>query len=344
MRRVAIAAAIVALALAGTLALPVAEWRTGDQGLVPLEAVFEAPAETPARRVWIDTDAACGHGPRTDPDDCFAIALAAYSGTLEIAGISIVAGNAPLPVVERTTRELARRLSAETGRALPVHPGAGALREALRSGPLTILALGPLTNVAQALRDGAGASIGATRVVAVMGRRPGHLFHPAEGAGKGMLLGHGPVFRDFNFALDPRAAEAVLASGVSFTLVPYDAARGVEIGAADLARLAAAGGTRAWLAGRAVEWLAYWRDDIGRDGFFPFDLLAAGYLLRPEHLRCVRVAARVAVDDTLFIPFWRPRALLVGAPSSEGPSVRYCHRSKPGVKSALMNALRATGA
>ena len=41
----------------------------------------------------------------------------------QIAGISTVAGNAPLEVVERTTRELAARLSAELGGPLHVHKG-----------------------------------------------------------------------------------------------------------------------------------------------------------------------------------------------------------------------------
>ena len=40
------------------------------------------------------------------------------------------------------------------------------------------------------------------RLVSVMGRRPGHIFHPSEGEGDGILFGHGPVFRDLNFDLD----------------------------------------------------------------------------------------------------------------------------------------------
>jgi hypothetical protein len=42
----------------------------------------------------------------------------------------------------------------------------------------------------------------------------GHIFHPAEGAGGGMLFGHGPVFRDFNFEMDMTAATRIVALGL----------------------------------------------------------------------------------------------------------------------------------
>lgn len=336
-----VAAAVVALAaLCLTLALPVQEWRTGDQGRMPLDALPEAAVPPVPARIWIDTDAACGHGPRSDPDDCFAIALLALAPQLRIEGISTVAGNAPRGDVERITRVLAARLSRETGRALPVHSGPEGLRAALEAGPLAIVALGPLTNIAAVLDAHPRLRERVERVVAVMGRRPGHLFHPAEGAGGGMLLGHGPVFRDFNFDLDPRAAERLLAVELPTILVPYDAARGIEITAADLDRLAAAGGTLAWIAERARPWLRFWREDAGRQGFFPFDLLAAALVVEPARLRCVTAEARAGEDDTLFIPFWRPRSLLVaprGAGDAEtAAAVSYCGQARPGLKDALL--------
>lgn len=52
----------------------------------------------------------------------------------------------------------------------------------------------------------------ALRVVAVMGRRPGHRFHPSQNVATGaMLFGHGPVFGDLNAVLDPKAVSDVLA-------------------------------------------------------------------------------------------------------------------------------------
>ena len=316
--RVLVAAALLAAVLLVTLALPVREWRTGDQGLAPLDVAPEKATPPFPRRVWIDTDAACGHSPRTDPDDCFAIALLARAN-VEIVGISTVAGNAPREVVQATTRELLSQLG------LPI-PVDGSMESELRKGPLTILALGPMTNVAGVLEEKPELRRNVARLIAVMGRRPGHIFHPAEGADGGVLFGHGPVFRDFNFAMDPQAVSAILGSGIPLSLVPYDAARGVELTAADLDRLDA---SLPWIVRRSRGWLEYWRKDIGREGFYPFDLLAAAYAVDPSSLRCTPARARVDKDRKLFLP-WSPAALLV-EPDVDG-SVLYCGRTRGEVR------------
>jgi inosine-uridine nucleoside N-ribohydrolase len=319
--------AVVISAALITFALPVTEWRTGDQGLSSMESIPEAATPPIPRRVWIDTDAACGHSPRTDPDDCFAVALLLRTPELDVVGISTVAGNAPREVVDAKMRTLLERL----GSNLSFNTD---LRAALEQGPLTIVALGPLTNIAAVLRERPDLRNNVARLIAVMGRRPGHLFHPAEGAGGGMLFGHGPVFRDFNFALDPDAVSRVLALQVPISLVPYDAARGIELTAADLDRLQA---SLPWIVERSRGWLEYWRTDIGRAGFCPFDLLAAAYVVEPSRLRCAAVRARVGEDDTLF---WAPTALLV-EPAPDG-AVLYCASGRGDIKADLMRRLTAT--
>lgn len=342
-RRLAVAALVAAAAMLGTLAIPVGTWRTGDEGLEPM--TFARENAEVSGRLWIDTDAACGHGARTDPDDCLAIALLARGAGDRIAGISVVAGNASLEVVERTTRELAARLSAELGRTLPVHAGTDGLTAALEEGPLTVVGLGPLTNLAAVLDARPELRSRVKLIVAVMGRRPGHIFHPAEGAGGGMLLGHGPVFRDFNFEMDVTAATRIVALGLPLTLVPYDAARPIEISAADLDRLAAAGGAAAWVAERSRAWLSYWRTDIGRQGFSPFDALAAAYVIEPRQFGCAEVHAWIGEDPKPFILFRRPSALLVGQgdvrpekPRARG-SARYCAEASAGIKPWLVEQL-----
>ena len=248
-RTVGIAVAVLGVALLATLAVPVRSWRTGEQPAPPLALVPRASIPGPPRRVWIDTDAACGQGRRKDPDDCLAILLLALTPGVEVVGISTVFGNAPLGVTDSVTRALAT-VSWATGREVPpVHRGAAeplrpdgstppapahrALRAALEQGPLTLVALGPLTNVAAALSGRPDLQARVGRLVAVMGRRPGHLFHPAEGVGGGILFGHGPVFRDFNLVMDSEAAARVVAMQLATTLVPYEAARDIEITGAD---------------------------------------------------------------------------------------------------------------
>jgi inosine-uridine nucleoside N-ribohydrolase len=204
------------------------------------------------------------------------------------------------------------------------------LRRALHAGALDYVALGPLTNLAAVLAREPALAGQVSRVIAVMGRRPGHRFHPGEHRSVGaMLFGHGPIFRDLNAVLDPGAVSVVLRSGVPVILVPYTAARQVSVTARDLDRMARTGPPGRWVAERSRGWLAFWRRDVGLDGFYPFDLMAAAYLRDPGRFRCARVTAWVG-DDARLPWFGGGPALLVaqgaGAPASASPAatVRYC--------------------
>jgi purine nucleosidase len=345
-------AALVALALL-TLALPVDLWRTGRQPVAPLALENGDRFAAPARRIWIDTDAACGVDPHADPDDCFALLVLFGNPALEVAGISTVFGNAPLDATDRVTRELVDHIEQERA-PLAVHRGSAsaaaenapahaALQAALEEARLTIVALGPLTNIAAVLRAQPELRFEVVRIIAVMGRRPGHVFHPTEGSGGAMLFGHGPIFRDLNFISDPHAAQELIRLRVPLILVPYDAARGIELTGADLARMHAAGGAAAWVAERARGWLAYWRENVGRDGFYPFDLVGAAFAIHPAGLRCARVPVRVGDDARFRWPFRGkvallagPDATLQGAAGVIGTAV-YCPEIVPDLKARLLH-------
>jgi purine nucleosidase len=304
-RAVAILAAVlvapVALLLA-TFAMPIQQWRTGESEVSALPVVTGGPRVAMPARVWIDTDAACGRGRTTDADDCLALLMLARAREIEIVGVSTVFGNAALEVTDATTRELIAMLHREGTKTGPVY-----------NGPLTVVALGPLTNIASALADRPELQRNVARLIAVMGRRPGHLFHPSEASGHGMLFGHGPVFRDFNFDQDRRAAIQVLGMRLPMTLIPYEAARQLSLSHADLVQLEAQSGSAAWVASRSRGWLAYWEEDVGRNGFYPFDLLAAVYAVRPDLLNCAEPQAWIGRDLKLWGWIYGPEALLVGA-------------------------------
>ncbi|MGE3977338.1 MAG: nucleoside hydrolase [Nitrospira sp.] len=299
-----------------SLMAPIKVWRTGE---LPAESIQVQPAEpftaSPVR-VWIDTDAACGVSQRTDPDDCFAILLLDQQNVVEIVGVSTVFGNGPLRETDRTSRDLIDLLETSNPHAIPVYRGASepikqeenvrpreapeALRKALEHKPLVIVALGPLTNIALALKDRPHLQANVTRLVAVMGRRKGHVFHPVEGGTAHSFLGHGPIFRDFNMTEDEQAAAAVLAMGLPLTLIPYEAARDVLLDRSTLKRMETLGGPAAWVAQRAHPWLTYWREDINIVGFYPFDLIAAAYVAQPSLLRCAHVPVAIEDDTWLF--------------------------------------------
>ncbi len=360
-RRIAVWTGVAVLALVSfflvTLAIPVPSWRTGRLHAPPLDMVQGGPEVATSRRIWIDTDAACGASPTSDPDDCLAIILLANADALEIAGISTVFGNATLDITDTTTRTLVAMLDRPDHASIIVHRGSSApnttgthpsdlayaaLQRALAEGPLTILALGPLTNVAAALKDRPDLQRNVARLVAVMGHRPGHIFHPSEGSSGGMLFGHGPVFRDLNFTKDPAAAAAVLAMRMPVTLVPYDVARQVILGEADLERMANTP-VGQWVASRARGWLKFWREDIGMNGFHPFDLLAAAYVLDPRLFNCAAARAWIGPDQQLWFDwFYRPDALLVGRNDASPPENRsnvtliYCPEAEPRLKEWLI--------
>lgn len=337
------AVAVLLLLLGLTLALPVRLWRTGEPPAPALPTTPGRPIAPPPLRVWVDADAACGHGARTDPDDCLAILLLASSPTIRVVGISTVFGNAALTVTDSTTRALTAALASDGRSAPPVYRGAGeptgngetaastGLRQALDEAPLVIVALGPLSNIAQALAGRPELRARVQRLVAVMGRRRGHLFHPVEGGRAGSFLGHGPVFRDFNFAKDRAAAGRVLEMGLPITLVPYEAAREVVITPATLDTMVRRGGAGAWVAERSRGWLEYWREDIGTAGFYPFDLLAAAYTMEPGLFDCADTGARIGRDAGLL--GWLGRT---GLFAGEGEArVLYCDDLRDAVASWL---------
>lgn len=353
-----IAIGAMALLVIAALAVPVSLWRTGEVAQPELQYQPTPRGAGASGRMWVDADAACGTGRHRDPDDCLALLSLARARHLDIAGISTVFGNAPVDESDAVMRALVQQIGGDAGRpvsaALPVFKGCGAamprclddggrldaqaaLRQALQSGTLEVVALGPLTNLAALLVQDPALARRITRVIAVMGRRPGHRFHPSENRATGaMLFGHGPIFRDLNAALDPQAVSVVLASGIPVVLIPYTAARQVSVTGRDLDRIALAGPAGRWVAERSRAWLEFWRTDAGLDGFYPFDLMAAAYARDPTPFACARVTAWVG-DDAQLPWFGGGPALLVAqlagrpAPATARAQVLYCDVVRVGV-------------
>src|SRR4051812_20235132 len=200
--------------------------------MLAIALVRVGAASTP---VWIDTDPAIGEAER-DVDDGVALVQAFHSPELDIRGVSVVFGNAAL---DRGVA-IARRLVTDFGPpGLRVFAGAAkaedlsaetdasrGLAAALQAGPLTILALGPATNVATVLMKHPELASRVTRVIAVAGRRPGQRFT----TGSTNKAGH----RDFNFELDPRAFQVLLDAKIELVLAPFEISSKIWITSEDL--------------------------------------------------------------------------------------------------------------
>jgi pyrimidine-specific ribonucleoside hydrolase len=291
--------------------------------------------------VWIDTDPSISSGPR-EVDDGFALIQAFHSPELVIRGVSVVYGNAPFEQAWPISQEIVRKygppgLPVYAGAAEAVHLGeetdaSRALAEALRKEKLTILALGPVTNVATVLKNHPDLAARIEAIVAVAGRRPGQHFTTGTRP-------HRP-FRDFNFERDAAGFQVLLDSGAPLVLAPWEVSSKVWLKEADLQRLAAGKPATQWLVAPGRDWLAMWREKFDVDGFNPFDTLAIGYLTSPGLIECEDLPAEIRTlpDDASEQPKTKPY-LLAAKEIATKRLVRYCHTPKPAFKDDLMARL-----
>lgn len=257
----------------------------------------------------------------TDPgiDDAIAIWLALASPEIEVLGLTAVLGNGPVgPCAENAIRILdaARRSD------IPVHVGAAEplARKYARHGwgvhgadglgaiglpppsrrpdgneavsyladrlivaaphSITLAPLGPLTNIARLLQDHPDARRGIREMI-VMG---------GAAAPNG---GNATPHAEYNFWLDPEAADIVCASGVPITLVTIETARPVSATPARIDRIAAAG-TK--IAGHVAALLRAYVHESKADALF--DPLVMAYLIRPDLFRAQPARFRVEIGAT----------------------------------------------
>lgn len=294
--------------------------------------------------VWIDTDPSISSGAH-EVDDGFALIQAFNSPELEIRGVSVVFGNAPFETAWPIGQEIVKKYGPPN---LPVYAGAAkaeplsaetaasrALAEALKKEKLTILALGPVTNVATVLKNHPELGDRIAAIIAVAGRRPHQQF--VTGTKK-----HTP-FRDFNFELDAPGFQVLLDAQAPIVLAPWEVSSKVWLKEDDLKQLAAGKPSAQWLVNPGRDWLRMWQEQFGVDGFNPFDTLAVAYVTSPELLEWedLPCAIQMLPDDRT--PANEPPEnkpyLLVGKEVSSQRTVRYCHTPKPGFKLDLMARL-----
>ncbi len=268
--------------------------------------------------VWIDTDMGF--------DDLAAILVVTKTAGWSVAGLSLVAGNAPLPVVEDNALRsaacfgwrfpvhagcdkplvcelvtaqyvLGADAMASAGRQLPPLPDSGGpaldSRDAVgalgrwleaQEAPATVLALGPLTNIATLLtaRPELAARIG--RLV-WMGGSAGPGNHTAAA--------------EFNAAVDPESVQRVIDAGLCIEMVGLDACRQVRAHAADAEALRALGTERGAILADLL--LGYVRI-ASADGSKPmalYDPTAAAALVCPEGMQWREAHLAMELDGTL---------------------------------------------
>ncbi|MFT7722660.1 MAG: nucleoside hydrolase [Roseateles sp.] len=262
----------------------------------------------------------------TDPgqDDAIALLLAAASPELELLGVTTVAGNVPLALTTLNARKVlelagrrdlpvcagadrpldvplvtAEHVHGDTGLdgvdlpapTLPVDPrhAADFIVQVLRErapGTVTLCPLGPLTNIALALRRAPDVAARIRRIV-LMG---GGFF---EG-------GNVTPAAEFNLYVDPQAAHEVFTSGVPITMAPLDVTHQALTRADRIAAIRALGS-------RAGDAVAAWMDfyerydeqKYGQDGAPLHDPCVIAWLLAPELFQGRDCNVRIEVQSPL---------------------------------------------
>ena len=256
-------------------------------------------------RLLIDTDPAMGTL-GGDPEDSFAIMLAINSPEVNVEGITIVQGNVPaekgysnvshlLTLLDRKDSPLRRGcqrpLNAESSVQVkwleqrysaiqitemldPQGPDAdavGFMVDLVLSNPgeITLLTIGPLTNVATAIAQSAGFAA-AVKDIVMMG-------------GTAACAGNISPAAEFNFWQDPEAADIVFNSGAPLTMVGLDVCHQTHLYPKDVDE-AAKGGTAL---GRFVKestapWFQVMSGSGGSEALHLYDSLAAAVVIEPD--------------------------------------------------------------
>jgi inosine-uridine nucleoside N-ribohydrolase len=252
----------------------------------------------------------------TGTDDAIALLMAGHAAGLDLVGVTVVQGNAPLPVTLSNTCKvlaagglshvpvyagsdspLARpRVLTGSGQSLALDLPEPALipvptpavdfliRYYLSpAGPDTVMIpVAPLTNLATALRREPRLAARIPRLVMMGG---------AVGAGN-----YTPA-AEFNIYADPEAARVVFRSGIPITMVGLEATASALIGSADVTRIRALGTPQACVAADLMDWDVRWfREHLHREAEI-FDACAVAAVIEPGILTTRPMHVDVETED-----------------------------------------------
>jgi len=302
------------------------------------------------KNIWIDTDLAVGmkryhREGYSDVDDAYALLQLFKAENINITGISAVFGNTKIEDAYRLSQEM---VSEFAHYKIPVYKGASekinlekvesneaveALAKALKKESLSILAIGPATNVGTLLLLYPELKSQIKEVVLVAGRRTDTSYFEI---GK-PTAHHAP---DLNFDLDNNAFRILFEHGIKVVLCPFEISNKVWITAEDLERMKTGDSATSWLAEKSHPWLQQW-EEVGEMGFNPFDLLASHYLMAPEDIVSEELNVRLEIhpnDMLLDSPENNFKQYLI-CNSENGFPVTFCYDIVEGYHEKMMKSL-----
>lgn len=279
-------------------------------------------------------------------DDAYAVALALAHEEIDVRGLVVTHGNDHMaPEVEAAERAMAA-LDADVpvvpGAAVPltkppikwfndrliedwcVNDGVRFMAEELReNGPMTVMGIGPYTDLACLVRNFPDEAAQIERVIALVGSKPGG----------GLSIGDFPV-PDLNFTMDPVALRILLTeSEIPFTAMMFEVTSTASLSGKRIARLGERGRAGRYYARASRPNIVF------SDGALqPFDAHTVYRLLEPDAYDCPRSGFRIVARQ----PTPNPRSRNVDAfrPGLPGRGVEACDAfSAPDVRRQFLNAV-----
>jgi inosine-uridine nucleoside N-ribohydrolase len=239
-------------------------------------------------KIWFDTDLMIGlseNAPR-EVDDAIALILALkQSKKLNILGISTVSNTV---YAKKTALKIVDNYKGNS-KFIPVYGGANtaadlgksneateALIKTLEKNKLSIVAIGPLTNIATVLTKRPDLASQIEQIVVCAGRSENHAFK----LGIGSLIVY-----DYNFEYDVEAFKILLEKKVKLVLAGFESSVNIILGKSDIDFLESGTQMDRWIHRE----LRLWQDKhipvFGLPAFVAWDTTPLGYLTHPEYFK-----------------------------------------------------------
>ncbi len=253
----------------------------------------------------------------TGVDDALALLLAAKSPDLDLLGVTCVTGNVAVDLVTRNTLQVLavagrQDVPVATGRLYPLlekvvsaayvhgNDGLGGISTTLplssripedlhaveylaqvllaAETPVTLVPLGPLSNIAMLLREYPQVQNRIQRIV-LMGGAVG--------------MGNASATAEFNIRQDPEAAEIVLTSTVDVLMYTWDVFTQVVFDTSEIETMLTSTSASGWLAGQLLRFM---QDNFERDAVSIGDAGAVASVIAPSGLTTQRWPVRVELE------------------------------------------------
>jgi inosine-uridine nucleoside N-ribohydrolase len=299
------------------------------------------------KKIWFDTDIMIGNPDRAprEVDDAITLMMTLkHQDKVEMVGISLITYvDYAYGITEKMLKWYAPNLK------IPIYKGSNtctdlgvendatkALAAALKKEKLTILALGPATNVATVLKNHPELASQIEEIVFCAGRTTDYHFRPGL---------EQQTVSDYNFEKDVDSFKVVFDSGVKVVLSGFECSVYLFLGKTDYDFLNNKHKGDKWVYDFLRPWSKRHFALFGNDGFIPFDVTPLGYLTHPQYFKYYE---NIPVDiitrsNDATIPANRPKEkafLEVSTTSKSNWKCTYAYKTLPGFEEIVIDSMK----